>query len=156
MKALESCVCLKGKVVKGFQRGSKLLGWPTANLDPKAFENKIDHLDQGVYFGLAKIATHEKVFKTALSVGWNPHFKNKEKTVEAYLVNEFKEDFYGVEMRLMIVGHVRPQIPFDGLESLKKAIQGDVDATVQVLELQKYAKLYTDDFFSDSTAKSQL
>eukprot|EP00954_Amorphochlora_amoebiformis_P011199 876679-Amorphochlora_amoeboformis.AAC.1 len=73
-----------GKVVKGFQRGSKLLGWPTANLDPKAFENKIDHLDQGV-------------FKTALSVGWNPHFKNKEKTVEAYLVNEFKEDFYGTK-----------------------------------------------------------
>jgi len=29
MKALSSNILLTGKVVKGFQRGSKLLGWPT-------------------------------------------------------------------------------------------------------------------------------
>jgi len=61
MKALSSNILLTGKVVKGFQRGSKLLGWPTANLDPKAFQGKVDHLEEGVYFGYAKIESDEKV-----------------------------------------------------------------------------------------------
>mmetsp|Transcript_14676 Transcript_14676/g.20545 ORF Transcript_14676/g.20545 Transcript_14676/m.20545 type:complete len:163 (-) Transcript_14676:125-613(-) len=148
MKALPKALCLKGKVVKGFQRGSKLLGWPTANLDPAAFKGKVDDLGEGVYFGFAKIASDEKIYETALSIGWNPQFQNKEKTVEAYLVNEFQEDFYGEEMRLMICGHVRPQVSFDSLESLKEAISGDVDATVQILKEEKYTELKDSGFWT--------
>jgi len=44
---------------------------------------------------VVKYYSKNQVYKTALSIGWNPQFKNKEKTVEAYLVNEFPEDFYG-------------------------------------------------------------
>eukprot|EP00466_Bigelowiella_natans_P006184 jgi/Bigna1/91320/estExt_fgenesh1_pg.C_960054 len=147
MKALSSNILLTGKVVKGFQRGSKLLGWPTANLDPKAFHGKVDHLEEGVYFGYAKIESDEKVYKTALSIGWNPQFKNKEKTVEAYLVNEFPEDFYDEEMKLMICGHVRAQAKFNSLDSLKDAIRADVDATVKILDTKPYFDLREADFF---------
>jgi riboflavin kinase len=31
----------------------------------------------------------------ALSIGWNPVYDNPEKTVEVYIMNKFKEDFYG-------------------------------------------------------------
>jgi len=147
MKGFSTPVCLKGPVVKGFQRGSKLLGWPTANLDPKAFHGKIDQLDEGVYFGFAKIESDAKIYKSALSVGWNPQFNNKEKTVEAYLVNEFKEDFYGEAMHLMICGYVRPQVKFDGIDSLKDAIRGDVDATVKILNDKLYSDMEKSDFF---------
>jgi hypothetical protein len=40
-----------GKVVYGFQRGSKLLGYPTANLDPQAFKKDMAGVPRGVYIG---------------------------------------------------------------------------------------------------------
>ena len=46
---------LAGKVVAGFGRGSKQLGWPTANLCPSAFEKKLDDDMEGVYAGWVRI-----------------------------------------------------------------------------------------------------
>ena len=46
---------LVGAVVAGFKRGSKQLGWPTANLDPKVFEHRFDDSTEGVYVGWAAI-----------------------------------------------------------------------------------------------------
>lgn len=50
---------MRGEVVKGFQRGSKLLGWPTANLDPKAFKDVLVDVPRGVYCGKAMHAHRE-------------------------------------------------------------------------------------------------
>ena len=100
---------LVGKVVEGFKRGSKELGWPTANLDPRAFETRLDAATEGVYVGWAQIsgqpAGSAGVHKAVLSIGWNPHFDDlKERTVEAYLCHDFGgRDFYGSEMRLLVV-----------------------------------------------------
>ena len=44
-------VLLKGKVTSGFGRGSRQLGFPTANLPPKPLEHMLAHLPKGVYFG---------------------------------------------------------------------------------------------------------
>lgn len=71
---------LTGKVVKGFGRGSKLLGFPTANLDPSAFEQCLDQEQDGVYAGWVAVE-RGAVLPTVLSIGWNPHFKNKNRTV---------------------------------------------------------------------------
>jgi len=38
------------------------------------------------------------------SVGWNPFFDNKTKTVEPHLLHEFPADFYGSEIRIIITG----------------------------------------------------
>ena len=113
---------LKGEVVKGFGRGSSELGWPTANLDPAAFKGKIDDSEEGVYIAWAQVVqpgTAENnnapqppppVFKSLVSVGWNPAYDNQEKTVEAYVCSEFEKNFYGAELRLLIVGYLRPQV----------------------------------------------
>ena len=42
---------LSGKVVTGFGRGSRLLGTPTANIDPTDLKKKLHILPKGVYFG---------------------------------------------------------------------------------------------------------
>ncbi len=65
-----------GRVVKGFGRGSKELGCPTANLSREDVD--VSALETGVYFGWALLGA--TIFKTALSVGWNPFYKNTEKT----------------------------------------------------------------------------
>ena len=132
---------LLGKVVEGFKRGSKevrlssrpislatpahtrllvvlQLGWPTANLDPAAFESTLDSEEEGVYVGWATLEdghggalppAARVAHKAVLSIGWNPTFHNEKRTVEAYLCHEFDRDFYGASMRLIVCGYVRPQ-----------------------------------------------
>ena len=67
-------VIVRGKVVHGFGRGSKQLGFPTANLDSleaKAFAAKYS---TGIYAGWAKVVggRDSHVYPAAISVGWNP------------------------------------------------------------------------------------
>ena len=42
---------LHGKVITGFQRGSKQMGFPTANLPPEPLTEELEGLPKGVYFG---------------------------------------------------------------------------------------------------------
>lgn len=44
-------VLLGGKVTSGFGRGSRQLGFATANLPPKPLKHMLDQLPKGVYFG---------------------------------------------------------------------------------------------------------
>jgi len=42
---------LAGNVTTGFGRGSRDLGFPTANLPPAPLQEQLQHLPSGVYFG---------------------------------------------------------------------------------------------------------
>ena len=143
---------LAGKVVQGFQRGSKQLGWPTANLDSVAFEDKLDASQEGVYIGWAKIhggktSEAQRVHKAVLSIGWNPFYKNKERTVEAYIDHKFEEDFYGERMSLVICAFLRPQQDFDSLESLVEAISEDIRVGLSGLDTAPFSGFRCDSFF---------
>ena len=129
-------IILSGKVVEGFKRGSKQLGFPTANLDPNAFKNKID-IEPGVYFGWAKV-NNSNIFRTMLSIGWNPFFKNTEKTVEAWIDYTFDKDFYGENLTLCICGYIRPEKNFNSLEDLISEINNDIKIGREHLEIEPY------------------
>jgi len=74
-------VRMRGKIIKGFGRGSKMLGVPTANMEIKD-RSIIEHTPAGIYAGWARIEGKPDVYKTVLSIGWNPFFKDiKEKIV---------------------------------------------------------------------------
>ena len=148
-------VRLKGDVVQGFKRGSRELGWPTANLDPAAFESTLDESEEGVYVGWASVDDEtlppeaQRVHKAVLSIGWNPFYKNKKRTVEAYLCHDFGErDFYGQPMRLLICAFLRPQADFDSMESLIDAITADIDFGKEALDKADLAALRTDQLFA--------
>lgn len=72
---------VKGKVVKGFGRGSKSLGIPTANYEQSVVDKLPDQLKAGIYFGWAKVGNQGVVEKCCLSLGWNPYFKNQVKSM---------------------------------------------------------------------------
>ena len=156
------------KVVRGYGRGSKDLGIPTANVSR---ENGIlscscgdfDHLPTGIYWGFARVgeifATNGgggggdgcggrnygdselgNVFIAAISIGFNLTYKNEEKTVESHLIapathprryasstgeTQF-QDFYEKTIVLSVVGYLRPELPFEGLEKLTAAIKKDI------------------------------
>jgi PREDICTED: similar to riboflavin kinase len=48
-------VYLIGNVVRGFGRGSRELGIPTANFDPNSVLNFNNQLKDGIYYGFAQI-----------------------------------------------------------------------------------------------------
>uniref|UniRef100_A0A0E0EYP8 riboflavin kinase n=1 Tax=Oryza meridionalis TaxID=40149 RepID=A0A0E0EYP8_9ORYZ len=128
-----------GPVIKGFGRGSKVLGIPTANLPAENFSDVLSEHTSGVYFGWAGLSTRG-IFKMVMSIGWNPYFDNTEKTIEPWLLHVFGEDFYGEELRLVIVGYIRPEANFPSLESLIERIHEDARIAEKALNLPLYAK----------------
>lgn len=59
-----------------------------ANLSAEVVKSLPDELQTGIYFGWANVDSGE-VYKAVLSLGWNPFFKNKEKSLVSTL--EFHE-----------------------------------------------------------------
>lgn len=130
------------KVVRGFGRGSKDLGIPTANLDRNTLQSStpFDDLPTGIYWGYANIGDNGVVYKAAISIGYNPTYGNDEKTVEPHCIapesdprrhasstgETLLQDFYDQTCRLSVVGYLRPELPFEGLEKLVEAIKKDI------------------------------
>lgn len=159
---------MQSTVVRGFGRGSSDLGIPTANLDREnnTFQAKsvplntplpkLEDLPTGIYWGFARIGT-DSVYTAAISIGYNPTYDNKDKTVEPHLIapeadprrhssscgETLLQDFYDQPIRLTVVDYLRPELPFEGLEKLIAAIKNDI-----VVSLEKSAKAD-----SDPTAK---
>ncbi len=150
-------------VVKGFGRGSKELGIPTANLDREKGKYRLmgsssrssgdddssstattefDDLPTGIYWGFCRIGgTSETIYKTACSIGYNPYYGNNIKTVEPHLIAQSTDtthrhaskcgesllgDFYDQQIRLSLVGYLRPELPFEGIDKLIAAIKQDI------------------------------
>ncbi|CAD7925625.1 unnamed protein product [Amoebophrya sp. A120] len=167
MKALQTGVQrLQAPVAKGFQRGSKMLGFPTANMEimwdlegqpgqlTPAQKTLLDFMNThpcGIYYGWCQVPdVDETVHKAAVSIGWNPTFKDvKQKVIEPWILHEFDRDFYGAELRLLLCGYVREEIDFQGnFELLVKAIKEDGEFCAQALDSCLEAK--NDAFFLNS------
>eukprot|EP00802_Teleaulax_amphioxeia_P031095 Tamp_34104.p1 GENE.Tamp_34104~~Tamp_34104.p1 ORF type:complete len:198 (-),score=25.25 Tamp_34104:21-566(-) len=134
VRALDPPVCLHGPVVKGFGRGSKTLGIPTANLPQDALAQLPADFAAGIYFGWASV-DGAGPYKMVTSVGWNPFFDNKTMTVEPHLLHAFPADFYGSEIRIVITGYLRPEANFSSLEALIDAINLDIVSSRDALQL---------------------
>lgn len=134
-----------GPVIKGFGRGSKVLGIPTANLSTHSYSNLLSEYPSGVYFGWAGVSKRG-IYKMVMSIGWNPYFNNPEKTIEPWLLHEFEDDFYGEELRLVVVGYIRPEANFPSLESLVAKIHEDRRIAESALELPMYSKYKNDPY----------
>ncbi|XP_059659724.1 bifunctional riboflavin kinase/FMN phosphatase isoform X2 [Cornus florida] len=138
-----------GPVIKGFGRGSKVLGIPTANLSAEGYAEFLSEHPSGVYFGWCQLSTRG-VYKMVMSIGWNPYFNNTEKTIEPWLLHDFDEDFYGEELRLAIVGYIRAEANFPSLESLIEKIHEDGKISERALELPLYSKYRDDPYLKSS------
>ncbi|KAK3692645.1 riboflavin kinase [Podospora appendiculata] len=132
---------MEGIVIKGFGRGSKELGIPTANLPvDDAASSWIADIPSGVYFGWASLRlppTHPNyspvnhngfaLHPMVMSIGYNPFYKNTVRSAEVHVLHGFGADFYGAEMRLLIVGFIRQERDYAGLDALIRDINFDCE-----------------------------
>ena len=122
-----------GEVIKGFGRGSKELGIPTANFPEAVIESLPSDFDTGIYYGWANI-NNGTTYKMVVSVGWNPYYKNEKKSVETHIINKFEDDFYGATLKIVVVGFIRPEKNFSSLDELITAINNDIDFANEKLD----------------------
>ncbi|KAH8897061.1 riboflavin kinase [Thozetella sp. PMI_491] len=146
---------MEGKVISGFGRGSKELGIPTANLPVDSSVTPwIADIKSGVYFGWAALrlpAAHPNqatadsaesaqasssfsLYPMVMSIGYNPFYKNTVRSAEVHVLHQFAEDFYGVEMRLLLAGFIREEKDYSGLEALIEDINIDCDVARKSLD----------------------
>jgi riboflavin kinase len=136
-----------GPVIKGFGRGSKVLGIPTANLPTSAFSRQLAEHVCGIYIGWAGLS-NRGVYKMVMSVGWNPYFNNSQKTVEPWILHDFSEDFYGEELRLVVVGYIRPEANFTTLDDLVEKIHEDGRIAKAALEMKPFVDFADDGYLT--------
>jgi riboflavin kinase/FMN adenylyltransferase len=122
---------LEGIVVRGDGRGHDL-GYPTANLSTPRFAAVPA---DGVYAcWFTRPAKPGARLPAAVSVGTNPTFSGRERTVEAFVL-DVDEDFYGQHVALDFVGRLRDQVRFDSSDELVTQIDDDVVRTRVLLGL---------------------
>ncbi|KAM4809932.1 riboflavin kinase [Rhinophrynus dorsalis] len=139
----------RGEVVKGFGRGSKDLGIPTANFPEHVVDNLPNDLSTGIYYGWGCVGNGD-VHKMVMSIGWNPFYKNTKKSVETHIIHQFGEDFYGEILSIVIAGYIRPEKSFDSLDSLIAAIHSDIEEAKKQLDLPELQEL-KDHYFNSSS-----
>jgi riboflavin kinase/FMN adenylyltransferase len=117
---------VEGVVVRGHQRG-RALGFPTANLET------LSHTAipaDGVYAGwltqLDSDGREEERWPAAISVGTNPTFDGRERTVEAYALDRDDLDLYGAHVAVDFVARLRATLKFGTVDDLVKQMHVDV------------------------------
>jgi len=140
---------LEGVVTKGFGRGSKDLGIPTANFNEEVVDNLPDHLETGIYFGWTHLeGDGEKVRKAVVSIGWNPYYENSKKSVETHIIWKYEQPFYGKWLKLLICGYIRPEQNYDSLQSLIDDINMDISQASKSLEENEFKTFAQDSYFN--------
>ena len=151
---------LRGCVVHGFGRGGSLLGFPTANiaLDPPTTRLLLP-LDNGVYFGWGCVEGKDAKepclgpYGMVMSLGHNPHFHDKELTVEVHMLHKFDTDFYGSIVRIVVCGYLRQMAAFTTLDALIDMIRHDIDIAKKQLFEKPHARWKECRFLLDQGAE---
>ncbi|KXS11883.1 riboflavin kinase [Gonapodya prolifera JEL478] len=146
-------VRLRGTVTHGFKRGSRDLGFPTANLPDDVSNNEATVLQIGVHYGWASVGRSATVWPMVMSYGWNPTYKNTKKTAEVHIMNVFESDFYGEELRIVVLGFIRPEYEYSSLDALIADIKTDIEVAQRSLERPAYHRFIEDPFVLDKSAQ---
>jgi riboflavin kinase / FMN adenylyltransferase len=123
---------VEGIVARGHRRG-RSLGFPTANLET------LPHTAipaDGVYAGwlasLDPAGTEEERWPAAISIGTNPTFDGRERTVEAYALDRDDLDLYGAHVAVDFAARLRGTVRFDSVDELVAQMHRDVDAAREI------------------------
>lgn len=117
---------IEGVVVHGARRGRDL-GFPTANIASAPYTALPA---DGIYAG--RFVIGERLLPAAISVGTNPTFSGRHRTLEAYVL-DVEEDFYGHAVAVDLVARLRGQEHYDDVDALITQMHADVARTREIL-----------------------
>ncbi len=111
---------IRGTVVAGRNRGGKLLGFPTANIQLH------DELcpQTGIY--AVTIDLEGRPLQGVANIGYSPTFDDHLFTVEVHIL-DFDTDIYGRKIKINFLQRIRDEIKFESLEALSDQIRRDIE-----------------------------
>jgi riboflavin kinase/FMN adenylyltransferase len=117
---------IRGNVVTGRDRGGKLLGIPTANI------NLYDELcpKTGIY--AVTVECGGKQYKGVANIGYSPTFDDHEFTVEVHIL-DFDDDIYNQKIRVNFIQRIRDEIKFSNISDLVEQIKKDIANAREIL-----------------------
>jgi riboflavin kinase/FMN adenylyltransferase len=116
---------ISGRVVHGDHYG-KILGFPTANIDRRAYSRRKMSVKLGVWAGMAILNFESSIFKSyKAAIVMGPTDKNGLPKIEAHLIG-FKGNLYGKKMQLVLTKYIRPFKKYRNEEDLKRQIKKDI------------------------------
>jgi len=118
-KKLPNKYFIEGYVVEGKKLGRKL-GYPTANLK---FSKEIVIPKDGIYKTISVL--EDKSYNSITSIGNNPTFSEKLKTVETYII-DFNQNIYSQKFKIIFIDFIREQIKFDNEQDLINQMNKDL------------------------------
>jgi riboflavin kinase / FMN adenylyltransferase len=110
-----------GKVVEGKKLG-RTLGFATANLEIKEKFKILPKI--GVY--AVRVVCNFKTHLGVMNIGYRPTVENSEQLKIEVHVLDFEENIYGQMLEVIVIGKLRDEQKFDGLDQLKAQIGKDV------------------------------
>lgn len=110
---------IRGIVTTGRNRGGKLLGFPTANI------NLQDELcpKNGVY--AVTVECMGKTLRGVANIGYSPTFDDHVFSVEVHIL-DFNDNIYGQKIRVNFVRRIRDEKKFSGISELSDQIKKDI------------------------------
>ena len=115
---------LQGEVVTGKQLG-RTIGFPTANLEiaPKKFLPRF-----GVY--AVDVFLDDTTLKGIMNIGCRPTVAGEYPTIEVHILN-WSGDLYGRNLKVNLIGFIRPEQKFASVEALKQQISQDCQLALE-------------------------
>jgi riboflavin kinase/FMN adenylyltransferase len=119
---------IRGKVAKGRDRGGKLLGFPTANIE------LVDELcpKTGIY--AVTVEVRGQKYQGVANIGYSPTFDDHLFTVEVYIL-DFDDMIYGEKIRINFIRRLRDEKKFSGVAELSEQIRKDVEKARELVSL---------------------
>jgi riboflavin kinase/FMN adenylyltransferase len=112
---------IRGIVVTGRDRGGKVLGIPTANI------NLHDELcpKTGIY--AVTVECRENTYNGVANIGYSPTFDDHEFTVEVHIL-DFSDNIYDKKIRVNFIQRIRDEQKFSNISELIDQIKKDIAA----------------------------
>ncbi len=124
---------VEGVVVRGHRRG-RSLGFPTANLETLPHTAvPADGIYAGWLISLDPAGRELERWPAAISVGTNPTFDGRVRTVEAYALDRDDLDLYGAHVGVDFVTRLRDTLKFASVAELVTQMRIDVDDARRLL-----------------------
>lgn len=108
-----------GTVQHGDKRG-RTLGYPTANMAMGDYIRP----PYGIYAVTVRIAGDNAVYGGVANLGIRPMFETPAPLLETFIF-DFDSDIYGKRIEVTPIQFLRPEMKFDGIESLKNQMHED-------------------------------
>lgn len=91
-----------------------------------------------------------------LSIGFNPYYKNTQRSIEIHILSNFESDFYGATLSLVILGFIRPEYDYVSKDALVEDIREDIRVAQRSLGREGYVAWKADGWLKGEEEGGQV